>query len=838
MLRAMSSANRDVGRLRWQWLPQLVCLLGLASCSHDEHPSQAARSRDSGTPVDEAGTELSDARAGRQPLDDGGPDLSRAASAVELENRRPGTDDYGLQNPANAHQLEGYASSSSVMPGGSIRLFVNVDAAQGVRWDLYRIGDYQGRGARLLATGQRALVSPQPSCPVDAQTGLIECAWKTSFSISFDAHWLSGYYLLKLTDDAGLQSYVPIILRESSPRAPLLVQASVTTWQAYNLWGGTSLYKNQLSHSIYNAGRARRVSFDRPYGSVSSFLNETKLVRWLESQGVDVAYTTNVDIDAQPDTLLHRKLFMTVAHDEYWSVGERDAVEAARAAGVSLAFLSANTAYWRIRLEPSATGAPRRVVTCYKSATLDPRAQAADTTALFRDPPLPRPENALIGVMYGDWSVFPGFPFVVRNASHWLYAGTGVHDGDTLGNIVLLEWDTVSDNGQTPPGLELLSDSPVVADDGTSPAHQNAAIYYPTPSSFVFATGSIGWIGGLAPGATDARIERVMQNLLARAGQRLPVMTSSGAAQPTDVGAASASRVLAGDGERGYRDGPALQARFASPTALAEGPAGELYVADTGNAVVRKIDHGQVSTFAGCPPNRTRTGPCFVEPVGVAADGDGNVYVSDAHDNKIYRVSSAGQLQLLAGAGTAGSHNDANPLRATFSSPRGLALDTAGTLYVADSGSRAIRRIDASGVGNAAIGVDGLTGVAVGADGTVYFSSYGSKGLGVVINHSAQTLATNTTPSSGAASAHLLPMDGIVVRADTLLFSDTGHDRVRTVTLSDAHTVTTVVGDGRVGASIGSGATTNLVLPRGLARSGQGFAVADSANHRIVAFDP
>ncbi|HEX7477895.1 MAG TPA: N,N-dimethylformamidase beta subunit family domain-containing protein [Polyangiales bacterium] len=821
---------------RSQWLPWLLCLVAWAGCSDPETPIKATQARDSGTQGDEAGTELDDAGTARQRAADGGTGPWRTPSPVELENRQPGTDDYALQQPASAHQIEGYASSSSAAPGRSAQLFVNVDKAQGVRWDLYRIGDYQGHGARLVASGKRTMVAPQPSCPVDPQTGLVECAWTASFTVAFDARWLSGYYLVKLTSDAGLQAHVPIILREDTPRAPLLVQASVATWQAYNLWGGTSLYKNQLSHSIYGGGRARRVSFDRPYASVSLFMNEGKLVRWLESQGADVAYTTNVDVDEQPDMLVHRKLFMTVGHDEYWSVGERDAVEAARAAGVSLAFLSANTAYWRVRLEPSSTGVPRRIVTCYKSATLDPHAQAADTTALFRDPPQPRPENALIGIMYGNWSVFPGFPFVVRGASHWLYQGTGVRDGDTLGNIVFLEWDTVTDNGQTPAGLEVIGDSPVIADDGTSPAHQNASVYYPTASSFVFAAGSIGWVSGVSPDATDPRAERVMQNLLARVGQPLGHLTTTSPTPPTDVGAGGTSSVLAGDGQRGYRDGAAARARFDSPSGVAEGPAGELYVADTGNALVRKIDQGQVSTFAGCAPGPSSAGPCFVEPIGLAADSGGNVYVSDAHDNKIYKVSPTGQIQLLAGTGTAGAHNDPNALRATFNSPRGLALDTAGRLYVADGGSRAVRTIDATGVGNAVVGVDGLTGVAVGPDGTLYFTSYGSKALGVVVNRSAQTLVAHTAPSAGLSPITLLPMEGLVAEAGSVLFSDTGHGRVRAVTLSASHTLTTVLGDGRAGTAIGSGATTNLGLPRGLARFGQGFAVADCANHRIVEF--
>ena len=81
-------------------------------------------------------------------------------------------------------------------------------------------------------------------------------------------------------------------------------------------------------------------------------------------------------------------------HDEYWSLIERNALEQARDAGVSLAILSANTGYWRVRLDPSSGGDDRRIVTCYKSATHDPERDRPDTTARFRDAPDARPENA------------------------------------------------------------------------------------------------------------------------------------------------------------------------------------------------------------------------------------------------------------------------------------------------------------------------------------------------------------------------------------------------------------------------------------------------------------
>jgi hypothetical protein len=174
-------------------------------------------------------------------------------------------------------------------------------------------------------------------------------------------------------------------------------------------------------------------------------------------------------------------------------------------------------------------------------------------------------------------------------------------------------------------------------------------------------------------------------------------------------------------------------------------------------------------------------------------------------------------------------------LQASFNSPRGLAIDAAGTLYVADLGNRALRSVTVQGVANVALGIDELTGVAVAADGTVYYTSYGDARVGFVENRGPHSLAATTTPATGSALS-LRPMEGLVVTSDALFFSDTGNNQVRAVALAGTHAVTTAAGDGRAGLGVGTGGTTNLALPRGLSKLGNGFAVADSGNHRIVWF--
>src|SRR5205814_9862722 len=135
-----------------------------------------------------------------------------------------------------------------------------------VHWELYRLGYYAGLGGRFVTSGLPRIVSRQPDCPVSSSTGLIECAWAPAATLRIDRKSVSGYYLFKLIRDDGFESYVPLVVREGVPRAPLLVQSSVTTWQAYNEWGGASLYTNSLPASIgFTAPHAHRASFDRTY---------------------------------------------------------------------------------------------------------------------------------------------------------------------------------------------------------------------------------------------------------------------------------------------------------------------------------------------------------------------------------------------------------------------------------------------------------------------------------------------------------------------------------------------------------------------------------------------
>jgi len=254
-------------------------------------------------------------------------------------------------------------------------------------------------------------------------------------------------------------------------------------------------------------------------------------VRWLESQGYDVSYVTDVDMHTMPTVPLQHKAVLVAGHDEYWSLEVRNALEQARDAGVSLGFLSANIGYWRVRFESSPiTGVSNRVMVCYKDPAIgDPIAP----TYLWRGPENNRPENALLGVMYvGDDSdtYTGGFDYIVSGASDPYYANTGLVNGSSVPRMVGYEWDAVVNNGATPAGVVVLSRSPTNATTvapnlpaGTNANISNAVRYTAASGAKVFASGSVQFSWGLdstgiSPSRESRGIKQLIVNVLSSMG--------------------------------------------------------------------------------------------------------------------------------------------------------------------------------------------------------------------------------------------------------------------------------------------------------------------------------
>lgn len=792
------------------------------------------------------------------PSDTPAPDAAPAGpNPIVVENRLPGSEGWRLTRPAEGHEVEGYASKTSVAPGEPFELRVNVAAAHAVAWEAWRVGHYGGTGGRLVARGSARPVTPQPACPVEPTTGMVECRWASAFTVTPEATWVTGEYLFKLVRDDGFESYVPMVVREATPRAPMVFQASVNTWQAYNDWGDTSLYVNR-TEGPFTGEHAYRVSFDRPYtgsdccgthGAGQLLFWEAYMARWLESRGYDIAYVTNVDVDRSPDVALGGRMFLSVGHDEYWTTGERDALDRARDRGLSLGFFGADTGVYHVRYAPGTAGGDRRNMICYKfdAERFDPERGTALQTTRFALAPLSRPENALIGVISSQWSGGARVPMVVTDPAHWIYEGTGVTRGETLGFVVGSEWDALLDNGRTPAGVVAVAESPGLDFTGVAGV-AHAVVYAPTPRSVVFTAGTLSWAQGLArPLVVDPRIQRMTENVLARAG--FPVERPTVVPPPPAVespGTAAAVERIAGTGTAGYLDGPGATARFDAPVGVAASPGGVLYVTDSRNHRVRAVDAtGRVTTLAGCGPDgaarserfRDGTGDaaCFDRPTGIAVGADGTVYVSDTSNQRIRAITPAGVVTTWAGSGDYGRADGAR-LAATFASPRGLAVAPDGSLYVADTGSGTVRRVTAAGVTTVARDLNDPLAVAVTADGRAFVLC----GDGTLrrADASRDRIAGRAYDfdfiEGGGDDARLRPGDGLAVLGERFVVGDANNHRVRSVALGGDRTVTTLVGTGRVGLGLGDGGHTQLSLPRGVARYRDGVAIVDAANHRVL----
>ena len=480
--------------------------------------------------------------------------------------------------------------------------------------DVYRIGWYGGLGGRLMKhLGPFSGVS-QPGgtssadgsgtidpCGVTtygaadyASTGIISCQWSGdglgngSYTLdtslnpdgSTTPDWTSGIYVALLTTrqvqyptgcgptltdpcDPDHQSYIIFAIREDGRASQMLYQQPVASYIAYNNYpsdgmNGKNVYDGGSSGPLTSLGteRAVKVSFDRPYTytdhtGAGEFLHwEVYFIRWMESKGYDVTYTTDLDTHLNGASLLQHKVVLLAGHSEYWSHEMRQAFEAARDAGVSLAFFGANPVYFQVRFEPSATGTPNRVLTCYKEANLDPYDDPSSTfynpsltTIPFRNPPLSIPEQTLVGSMYADYfdAGSPALPYIVQNSTNWVYAGTGLFAGSSIPGILGYEQDKYFNNLPgplaDPTTYVLLSNSPFTGANG--PNLSNASIYEAPSGAWVFDAATLGWSWGLdnyvppagivtyGVAAPSAAVQQITANVLNKFLIQRPISPSS-----------------------------------------------------------------------------------------------------------------------------------------------------------------------------------------------------------------------------------------------------------------------------------------------------------------------
>jgi hypothetical protein len=515
------------------------------------------------------------------------------ANSIVLENRLTGAPQtqwdlsgkgqysgFGQNTTGVTHYIEGYADNISVNRGQTINFKVNTDC-KNYRIDIYRLGYYQSFGARKITTIPMSSAAVQPTPLTNAALGLVDAGnWSITTSWAVPSTSVSGVYIAHLVrqDAVTGENHIPFIVRDDGTKHDIVFQTSDLTWQAYNGWGGPSLYGGASNSD----GRAYKVSYNRPIGTRDNvgtyagpqdflFGVEISAIRWLEAAGYDVCYIAGVDTDRFGSELLNHKVFLSVGHDEYWSGNQRANVEAARGTGVHLAFMSGNEILWKTRWEPStdSSAAAYRTLVCYKetrdSAKIDPSPQ---WTGSWRDPRFSppadggRPENALTGQFWtvDSWRADTiTIPYPMTQLRFWrntTVAKTKSGQASLVPNYLGYEWDESPDNGFRPAGLIHLSSTTLPVNtymidygltDGAYVATHNLSLYrYSSSGSLVFGAGTVYWAWGLdadhdlqagAETPVDLNVQQATVNLLADMGL-VPQTLQSGlvpATQSTDT---------------------------------------------------------------------------------------------------------------------------------------------------------------------------------------------------------------------------------------------------------------------------------------------------------------
>jgi hypothetical protein len=485
---------------------------------------------------------------------------------VACENSKPGTPKDDWYNTGNYGDIDGFGTAASVQPGETLNFKVSTQS-RNYEIDIVRLGWYQGNGGRQVATVTPSVSLPQsqPPCVTDNPTGLVDCGnWAVSAHWSVPSTAVSGFYIATFNrlDAPGVNTF-PFVVRDDTSHSDIVVQTSDQTWEAYNTWGGNSLYLGTVGTALPGAdGRAYKVSYNRPYnnsGTASWYNAEEPLIRWIERNGYDVSYLSGVDVTRNPALVRNHKTFISSGHDEYWNAAQRTGIEQARAAGVNLMFLSGNEMFWKTRFEPSIDGSntANRTLVCYKETKangvkIDP---TPAWTGTWRDPRLSppadggQPENALTGTLfrvngpqYGSITVPAQFAHdrIWRNTSITGLTGNQVatFPMGTLG----YEYDEDAANSVRPAGAIDVSSTTLNVPDGyflldygnlygSGTATHSLVLYRDQASgALVFGAGTVEWAWGLDsehlypgtsetfPQVVDVRMQQATVNLLADMG--------------------------------------------------------------------------------------------------------------------------------------------------------------------------------------------------------------------------------------------------------------------------------------------------------------------------------
>jgi hypothetical protein len=482
-------------------------------------------------------------------------------------------------NSIQAEPLSAYASADSVAQGGSIQFHINS------RIGPYTIDVYRQDANEVFVTRITAL--PEFPRPYEiARTGWRDGPQRpASATLTIGQDWRSGLYLARVAQRSletqptsigatarrgearttltrigpvgtAASVDIPFVVRAArrGSQARILFCIATTTYQAYNFWGGRSLYGFRArGYRVWSAGstftspnleqfpRAFRVSFRRPHdplhdpefpgptapGEPDQHVQkacqfwEVPLIRWLARLGIAAEFCTAVDLHENSELLKNYRLLVSVGHDEYWSKEMRDYVEAFTTAGGNVAFFSGNVCWWQVRFESNSD-----TMVCYKDGTFDPEnpRHPDRVTVNWYDEPVQRPETSMTGVSYlGTPAPYPGWvlcqQYVVQDAEHWVLAGTGLKTDDFFGafanatrTVVGTETDRYQDKDPHSP----------------RPFEKVACVFWKgreaaTMGVFkrggtVFTAATMNWTLGLSQDATWSELDQITRNVFERLG--------------------------------------------------------------------------------------------------------------------------------------------------------------------------------------------------------------------------------------------------------------------------------------------------------------------------------
>jgi hypothetical protein len=492
--------------------------------------------------------------------------------------------------------VTGYCWPQSARGGDSVGLHLSSSGGRPVRVEVARVG-----ARREVVVRADAVAAGEHATPADASAN--GCRWPVALTLEVEPQWRSGYYEVVLEIDVGdkvRRDRAFFVVRPSSG-AQVVLALATNTWHAYNDFGGQNLYNGGTQVALQRPmaagylhkppGRGRRVTGtgapDPQNAAHVGYLQinhlsgwagsagwpdwEQPFLEWAEREGFEIGVCTNADLGEHPEVLDDAHLYLSVGHDEYWTKGMRDTVEAFIARGGNAAFLSGNTSLWQVRGEGDDHDVLVGFKGFWKNDPLLGTARETEVTTLWSDVLLVRPENLMTGVSFtrGGYhrigrNVTAGLGgYTVHRPGHWLFDGTGLGYGDVLGagaTVVGYECDgcaftyrdglpyATGEDG-TPSTFEILGTCPTqhftretaprppkpgepseleylasrvfgtrdaAAIERIRHGHAVLGAYTNAAGATVVTSGSTDWAHGLA--ARDPQIERITRNVLTTLG--------------------------------------------------------------------------------------------------------------------------------------------------------------------------------------------------------------------------------------------------------------------------------------------------------------------------------